>query len=94
MEKNYNLELLRIISFVSVIVIHVTNYYCRAYGEISQVEYIFSMILDVLARVSVPCFYDYRCTPLGREEPLRKHLKIMALYNCARRVESDLYHLE
>lgn len=76
MEKNYNLELIRIISFISVIVIHVTNYYCRAYGEISQGEYLFSMILDVLARVSVPCFFMITgALLLGREEPLRKHVK-------------------
>ena len=31
--KNYNLELIRLISFVLVIVIHVTNYFCRAYGK-------------------------------------------------------------
>lgn len=76
MEKNYNLELIRIISFISVIVIHVTNYYCRAYGEISQGEYLFSMILDVLARVSVPCFFMITgALLLGREEPLKKHVK-------------------
>ena len=32
-EKNYNLELIRLISFILVIVIHVTNYFCRAYGR-------------------------------------------------------------
>lgn len=74
--KNYNLELIRIISFISVIVIHVTNYYCRAYEEISQGEYLFSMILDVLARVSVPCFFMITgALLLGREESLRKHVK-------------------
>ena len=83
MEKNYNLELIRIISFVSVIVIHVTNYYCRAYGEISQGEYIFSMILDVLARVSVPCFFMITgALLLGREEPLRKHLNSNIVFYC------------
>ena len=56
-EKNYNLELIRLISFILVIVIHVTNYFCRAYGEITQGEYIFSLALDTAARVSVPCFF-------------------------------------
>ena len=32
--KNYNLELIRMVSFVLVIAIHVTNYFCRAYGKI------------------------------------------------------------
>ena len=56
-EKNYNLELVRMVSFVLVIVIHVTNYFCRAYGEISRGEYLFSLVLDTAARVSVPCFF-------------------------------------
>ena len=40
-EKNYNLELIRMISFIFVIVIHVSNYYCRAYGDITIGEYRF-----------------------------------------------------
>ena len=38
-EKNYNLELVRMISFILVIAIHVSNYFCRAYGKIPQGEY-------------------------------------------------------
>lgn len=34
-KKNYNMELIRTVSFVMVIMIHITNYYCRAYGDIS-----------------------------------------------------------
>ena len=45
------------ISCFFVIVIHVTNYFCRAYGEITQSEYLFALLLDTLARVSVPCFF-------------------------------------
>ena len=29
-EKNYNLELVRMISFILVIAIHVSNYFCSA----------------------------------------------------------------
>ena len=62
-EKNYNLELIRMISFIFVIVIHVSNYYCRAYGDITIGEYSFSLLLNLLARISVPCFFhDYRST--------------------------------
>lgn len=55
-EKNYNLELIRMISFIFVIVIHVSNY-CRAYGDITIGEYSFSLLLNLLARISVPCFF-------------------------------------
>ena len=56
-DRDYNVELIRILSFIMVIVIHVTNYYCRAYGAIGQGEYLFSLILNTLSRVSVPCFF-------------------------------------
>lgn len=72
--KNYNIELIRTISFVLVIVIHVTNYFCRAYGKISGAEYGFALILDTYARVSVPCFFMISgALLLGREEPLQKN---------------------
>ena len=75
-EKNYNLELIRMISFIFVIVIHVSNYYCRAYGDITIGEYSFSLLLNLLARISVPCFFMITgALLLGREESLHKHAK-------------------
>ena len=38
-ERNYNLELIRMSAFLMVIAIHVTNYFCRAYGEVTKEEY-------------------------------------------------------
>ena len=74
MKKNYNLELIRMISFLMVIAIHVTNYFCRAYGEIPAGEYVFSLALDTVSRVSVPCFFMITGSLLlGREESLHKH---------------------
>ena len=75
-EKNYNLELIRMISFIFVIVIHVSNYYCRAYGDITIGEYNFSLLLNLLARISVPCFFMITgALLLGRQESLHKHAK-------------------
>lgn len=71
-EKNYNLELIRMISFVLVIAIHVSNYFCRAYGEIPNSEYAFSLVVDTAARVSVPSFFMISgALLLGREETLK-----------------------
>lgn len=71
--KNYNMELIRTVSFVMVIIIHVTNYFCRAYGEIPEGEYLFSLILDTVSRVSVPCFFMLSgALLLGRTERLKK----------------------
>ena len=54
-EKNYNLELVRMVSFVLVIAIHVSNYFCRAFGEIPQGEYLFSLVIDTAASSSQTC---------------------------------------
>ena len=92
-EKNYNLELVRMISFILVIVIHVTNYFCRAYGRIPQGEYLFSLALDTAARVSVPCFFMISgALLLGREEPLKKHGKRLLRFVCALAVWSAVYY--
>lgn len=92
-QKNYNLELIRMISFVLVIVIHVTNYFCRAYGRIGTGEYLFSLALDTIARVSVPCFFMISgALLLGREEPLAKHWKRLARFLTALVVWSAVYY--
>lgn len=75
-EKNYNIEVMRIIAFIMVIVIHVSNYFCRAYGTIAMGEYIYSLIINSLARVSVPCFFMMSgALLLGRTESMEKALK-------------------
>ena len=92
-EKNYNLELVRLVSFILVIAIHVTNYFCRAYGEISRGEYLFSLALDTAARLSVPCFFMISgALLLGREEPLEKHLKRLGRFVLALIVWSAVYY--
>lgn len=73
-KKNYNLELIRTVSFVMVILIHVTNYFCRAYGVVSKGEYLFSLLLNTVSRVSVPCFFMLSgVLLLGRTEEMRKN---------------------
>ena len=85
-EKNYNLELVRVISFILVIVIHVTNYFCRAYGRIPQGEYLFSLALDTVARLSVPCFFMISgALLLGREEPMQKAAPLSSRTGCVER---------
>lgn len=93
-EKNYNLELIRIISFVLVIAIHVSNYFCRAYGEISNDEYLFSLLIDTVARVSVPSFFMISgALLLGRDETLEKHWKRIIRFLIALIVWSVIYYL-
>lgn len=58
-EKNYNLEVLRVVSCIMVVVIHVANYYSRGYGlgEVNNASYIFSIICNVGSRIAVPIFF-------------------------------------
>ena len=61
------------ISCIFVIVIHVTNYFCRAYGEITQSEYLFALLLDTLARVRCSLvFYDLRSIASGKRRTVEK----------------------
>ena len=93
-EKNYNLELIRMVSFILVIAIHVSNYFCRAYGEITQGEYLFSLAIDTAARLSVPCFFMISgALLLGRDEPLQKHAKRLGRFLTALIVWSLVYYL-
>ena len=92
-EKNYNLELIRMISFILVITIHVSNYFCRAYGEIPEGEYLFALIIDTAARVSVPSFFMISgALLLGRMETLEKHGKRIIRFLTALVVWSIIYY--
>lgn len=74
-QKNYSLEIVRMISFIMVIAIHTANYYCRAYGSISTGEYLFSLIINTVSRVSVPCFFMLSgALLLGHMDSIKKSL--------------------
>ena len=92
--KNYNLELVRMISFLFVIVIHITNFYCRSFRQITLPDHTFSLLLDAAARVSVPCFFMISgALLLGREEPLEKHAKRLLRFLAALIFWSLLYYV-
>lgn len=93
-QKNYNIEIMRVVAFVMVIVIHVSNYFCRAYGNISMGEYVFSLVINSLARVSVPCFFMMSgALLLGRCETMDKALKRAGRFAFVLCVWSVLYVL-
>ncbi len=55
--REYSFDILRAISMIMVIIIHVSNIYCRKYGFISSNSYVFSLIFNTISRVSVPIFF-------------------------------------
>lgn len=92
-EKNYNLEIIRMLSFFMVIMIHVTNYICRAFPEIQGGEYVFALVLDTVSRVSVPCFFMISgALLLGRNESLQKHMQRLVRFFLALVVWSGIYY--
>lgn len=67
--KNLHLELLRVISCLFVVVIHVSNIYSRSYLSIPSGSYLFSLACNGLARVSVPLFFMISGALLAGREP-------------------------
>lgn len=92
MRRNYNLEIIRMISCIFVIVIHVTNYFCRAYGEITQSEYLFALLLDTLAS-KCSCFYDLRSIASGKRRTVEKHGERLLRFLIALVVWSVVYYI-
>lgn len=93
-DKNYNLELIRTISFILVVVIHVSNYFCRAYGKVSAGEYGFSLVLNTFARVSVPSFFMLSgALLLGREETMEKNWRRIIRFLIPLLVWSFIYYM-
>ncbi len=56
-KRDYNIECLRVVSCFFVVCIHVANYYSRGYGEISMASYVFSLMVNGVARTAVPVFF-------------------------------------
>lgn len=75
-EKNYQLEVLRVISCINVVLIHVCNLYSRSFGSITDGEYVFSVVLNAMARTSVPIFFMISgATSLGSHYDFKKYAK-------------------
>ncbi len=55
--KDYRLDVLRVIAMVMVVFVHVANYYCRAYPDITSASYLGAVIYNAISRVSVPVFF-------------------------------------
>lgn len=93
-EKNYQLEVLRVISCINVVLIHVCNLYSRSFGTISDGEYVFSVILNAMARTSVPIFFMISgATSLGSNYDFKKYVKKVVHMAAVLLVTSVLYRI-
>ena len=64
MKRDNKLEVLRVISTVLVIMVHVANYYTRRTARLSPISYLGALTYNVIARVSVPVFFMISGVPL------------------------------
>ncbi|MBE5934724.1 MAG: acyltransferase [Lachnospiraceae bacterium] len=93
-KRNYNIEVLRVISFMFVIVVHSANYYCEEFGRIIGKQFAFAYFINVCARVCVPCFFMISgALLLGREESVSKCIKRVGKYIRVLVVWSVIYYL-
>ena len=82
--REYAFDILRVISMIMVIIIHIANVYCRSFGMISTKSYLISLIFNTICRVSVPIFFMIsgsllldRC--FNKEKYLKRVLKYVIL---------------
>ena len=60
-KRDYRLDLLRVISMIMVVIIHIANYYCRAFYDIDKISYLGALIFNTISRISVPFFFMVLC---------------------------------
>jgi len=56
-KRDNRLDLLRVISMIMVVIIHIANYYCRAFNDIDKISYLGALIFNTISRISVPFFF-------------------------------------
>lgn len=73
-KRDYRLNLLRVISMIMVVIIHIANYYCRAFYDIDKISYLGALIFNTISRISVPFFFMISgATLLNKEYDKRKN---------------------
>ena len=74
--RDYRLDILRTAAMLMVVAVHVANYYCRAFYDISSASYIGAIVYNIISRVSVPIFFMISgMLLLSRPVDLKKNVK-------------------
>jgi len=81
MKKEYSFDVLRVIAMIMVIIIHVSNVYCRSFGFINSNSYIITLCFNTISRVSVPLFFMISgALLLDREFNFKKYINRIIKY--------------
>ena len=93
MKRNYNFDLLRIISMVLVIIIHISNIYLRG-SDVNSSNYIIALVFNCFSRICVPVFFMISGALLvGEEYNKKKYFKRIFKFLLILVVWSIIYYL-
>ena len=80
-KREYTFDVLRVISMTMVIIIHVSNVYCRNFDVISSNSYLIALIFNTVSRISVPLFFMISgALLLDRNFSKEKYIKRLTKY--------------
>ena len=89
-----NIELIRVIAIIMVIIIHVSNIYFYSFNKISSYNFLYSVIYNSFARVCVPLFFMISGIFLiNSEYSLKKYFKRIGKYILLLIIWSFIYYL-
>jgi len=89
-----NIEFIRIIAIIMVIVIHVSNIYFYSFDKISNTEFLISVIYNSFSRVCVPLFFMISGIFLiNSEYDFKKYFKRILKYILLLIIWSFIYYL-
>lgn len=75
-DREYRFDIIRFVSTILVVVIHISNYYCRYLKNINSSSFVGATIFNSVARISVPLFFMISgALTLGRDIPYKKLCK-------------------
>lgn len=72
-EREYRLDIIRLLSTFLVVVIHISNYYCRYLPKVRTSSFVGASVFNSIARISVPLFFMISgALMLGRDINVKK----------------------
>ena len=80
-KREYSFDILRVVSMIMVIIVHVSNVYSRSFGIIGNKSFLISLVFNTISRISVPIFFMISGTLLvDRSFNKKKYFKRIIKY--------------
>ncbi len=92
-ERKKNIEFIRIFAIFMTVMIHISNFYINKFGEISNADFLVSVIYNSLSRICVPLFFMVSGIFLiGREFDKKKYFERIIKFTLILVVWSAVYY--